>query len=224
MRVMTLANQILSFYKSLSFTAALPNGVDVMNPYLDKDTFELCSKFYKQFYNDNNPRKFIFGINPGRLGGGITGVPFTDPVKLETHCGIQNALPKKTELSADFIYQMVDAYGGAQRFYSRFFISAICPLGFTRKGTNLNYYDDKVLQNAAQEFIVASFQSLLKFPVNRDVCYCLGEGKNYDYFTKLNAKHNFFKKIIPLPHPRFIMQYRRRKISDFINLYIRQLD
>jgi len=220
---MTLADQILSFYKSLFFKNEVPKGVEIMNPYQNMDTFDLCTKFYHQFYNDTNPRKFIFGINPGRLGGGVTGVPFTDPVKLENHCGIINSLPKKTELSADFIYQMIEAYGGAKLFYNHFFISAVCPLGFTKNGINLNYYDDKELQKAADEFIIRSLQEQLKFPVNRDVCFCLGEGKNYEYFSKLNAKHDFVKKIIPLPHPRFIMQYRRKKIPDFINVYIGKL-
>jgi hypothetical protein len=220
---MTLSDQILSFYKSLKFNISIPDEIEVMNPYQDRDVFELCSEFYHKFYNDNNQRTIIFGINPGRLGGGVTGVPFTDPVKLEKFCGIANMLPKKTELSADFIYQMIEEYGGTQLFYSRFFISAVCPLGFTRNGTNLNYYDDKALESAVEKFIITSLQALLTFPVNRDVCYCLGEGKNYNYFTKLNVRHNFFKEIIPLPHPRFIMQYKRKKMLDFINNYIDKL-
>lgn len=220
---MSFAEQILSFYKSLSFNNAVPAGVEVMNPYQDETTFDLCSKFYRKFYSDNSPRTFIFGINPGRLGGGVTGVPFTDPIKLEKFCGIDNTLEKKAELSADFIYQMIDAYGGTKLFYSDYFISAVCPLGFTKDGNNLNYYDDKELQKNAGQFIITSFQSQLKFPVNRDVCFCLGEGKNFEYFKKLNAEHRFFKKIIPLPHPRFIMQYKRKKVTDFINVYIGKL-
>lgn len=221
---MTLASQILSFYKSLSLSAPLPTDIEVMNPYQDAIVFDLCEKFYDRFYNDTNPRRMILGINPGRLGGGVTGIPFTDPIKLETNCGITNTLQKKAELSADFIYAMINSSGGPEKFYNRFFISAVCPLGFTKNGNNLNYYDDKVLEETVKSFIITCLQGQLTFPIDRTVCYCLGEGKNYAYLSKVNAERNFFKEIIPLPHPRFIMQYRRKKITDFINLYIQNFN
>jgi len=72
----------------------------------------------------------LLGINPGRFGSGTTGVSFTDPIKLEKYCGIRNDLVKKAELSADFIYAMIIAYGGLESFYNRFFISSVSPLGF----------------------------------------------------------------------------------------------
>src|SRR5688572_31487076 len=140
---MTLADQILTFYKKLKTPTALPPGVAVMNPFQNPAIFELCEKFYSQFYSDSQPRKIIIGINPGRLGGGVTGIPFTDPNKLETICGIPNSLQKKSELSADFIYTMIQSFGGTQVFYSKFLFSSVCPLGFTKDGINMNYYDDK---------------------------------------------------------------------------------
>jgi hypothetical protein len=63
----------------------------------------------------------------------------------------------------------------------------------------------------------------LNFPISREVCFCLGDGKNYKYLSKLNSEYSFFKKIVPLPHPRFIMQYRRKKIPAFVNMYIQKL-
>ncbi|MFI5224347.1 MAG: DUF4918 domain-containing protein, partial [Nitrospirales bacterium] len=65
----------------------------------------------------------ILGINPGRLGAGLTGIPFTDPLKLQNICGIENTLPKKAELSADFIYTMISAFGGPEAFYKKFYFS-----------------------------------------------------------------------------------------------------
>jgi hypothetical protein len=220
---MTLADQILAFNKSLSLTASLPAGVEVMNPFQEPATFELCRKFYHQFYADDRPRKIILGINPGRLGGGATGIPFTDPMKLEKFCNIPNELPKKTELSSDFIYTLIETYGGPKAFYQEFIFSSVCPLGFTKDGINMNYYDDKNLERAVREFIIESIQAQLNFPVDREVCFCLGEGLNYKYLSKLNTEYSFFKKIIPLPHPRFIMQYRRKKIAEFVNIYIQRL-
>lgn len=217
---MTLAEKIISFYSSLELIGALPKGIEVMNPYKDSYSFELCKQFYYKYYSDNNPRTMILGINPGRFGGGITGIPFTDPVKLEKMCGIPNNLAKKTELSADFIYQMIEAYGGPEKFYGDFYISALSPLGFTKDGKNLNYYDSKELQEKVYPFMVASLQAHLAFGMSQDICFCLGEGQNFKFFAALNTKLDMFKKIVPLSHPRFIMQYRRKHINRFIKDYL----
>jgi hypothetical protein len=53
-----------------------------------------------------------------------------------------------------------------------------------------------------------------------DVCYCLGEGENFKYFSRLNASHGFFKTIVPLAHPRFIMQYRRKRVWEYVETYL----
>jgi len=60
----------------------------------------LVEQFFLQFFNDKYPRSFIFGINSGRFGAGITGISFTDPGNLEEKCGIKNDLDKKHEKAA----------------------------------------------------------------------------------------------------------------------------
>jgi hypothetical protein len=221
---MTFSEHVLTFNKSLTLRTALPDGVDVLNPYHDPVAFDLCAAFYNKFYNDSAARTIILGINPGRFGGGLTGIPFTDPIKLEVECGIRNTLHKKVELSADFIYKIVAAYGGPTKFYQNFYISAVCPLGFTKDAKNLNYYDIKALQESLTDFIVECLNKQLTFGIRRDVAFILGEGENYKFFKKLNDRHNFFKMIYPLPHPRFIMQYRRKRIDEFVQKYIQELD
>lgn len=214
-----LAEKILSFLGQLQ-PPPLPGGVTVMNPYRNEVVWELCKTFYRKFYADAKPRTLVLGINPGRFGGGITGIPFTDPVKLSRYCNIPNSLPQRAELSADFIYQVIEQAGGPQKFYGKVYISAVCPLGFIRNGKNMNYYDDKKLLEAVKDFCVWSLQQQLAFGLNHEKVYCLGEGKNLDFLTRLNERHQFFKEIIPLPHPRFIMQYRRREIKKFIGKYL----
>ncbi|HZH95230.1 MAG TPA: DUF4918 domain-containing protein, partial [Flavisolibacter sp.] len=108
-------------------------------------------------------------------------------------------------------------------FYSSFFIGAVCPLGFVKGGKNINYYDDKELLQVVEPFIVDSMNQLLVPLLNREQCFCIGEEKNFKYLAKLNTAHGWFGKIVPLPHPRFIMQYRRRFVADYIHRYLELL-
>lgn len=220
---MTLADKILDFHKNLQLPQSLPVGVEVMNPFAVNETYNLASKFYHKYYGDQQERHLILGINPGRFGGGITGVPFTDPIKLKDICGIENDLPKKPELSADFIHKVIQEFGGPEQFFNRFYINSVFPLGFTKNGKNLNYYDQPDLQKIAEPHCAESIKTQLDFGMYRDIIFCLGEGKNVAFLNKLNDRHGFVKKIVPLPHPRFIMQYKRKFITDYIELYLKTL-
>jgi hypothetical protein len=221
---MTLAAQILSFYRTLKIKSDLPEGVVVLNPYVNAQSFFYCEQFYNKYYDDREERTIILGINPGRHGGGITGIPFTDPIKLEQYCGIVNPFAKKPELSADFIYTMINAFGGPDVFYRKFYFGSVSPLGFTQGGKNLNYYDIKTLQHSLKPFIVESLLHQLSFNINRAICYCLGEGENFKFLNQLNEELQVFKKIVPLAHPRFIMQYRRKKVSAYVEDYFGKLN
>jgi len=217
------SSHVIEFNKSLNLDITLPKGVVVMNPFEDRIASQLSSEFYTKYYNDTHKRKLILGINPGRLGGGVTGIPFTDPVKLQNNCTMPNDLKKVTEPSAGFIYDMIEAYGGPELFYTTYFIYAVCPLGFTREGVNYNYYDSKELAHAVTPFIISSMNKILDYEVDSDICYCLGNGKNYKFLTKLNEQERFFGKVVPLPHPRWIVQYRRKRYNDFIREYLKVL-
>jgi hypothetical protein len=220
---MTFAEKVLKFYQKLKIAGPLPGGVEVMNPYADAASFEVSRQFYHKFYNDEGQRTLILGINPGRYGAGITGIPFTDPIKLESFFGIQNSLPRKPELSAEFIHRMIAAFGGYEKFFARFFINSVSPLGFVRQGKNLNYYDTPALKKALEPFIRKSISSLVDLGIRREVVFCLGEGENYRCVQKLNLGEKWFKEVVPLSHPRFIMQYRRKFVSDYIDEYLAKL-
>lgn len=210
----------MDFYRQLRPRFKLPGGISIMNPYKVSETLAVANAFYEKYYTDSRRRWWIFGINPGRHGAGITGVPFTDPIRLESPCGIANDFTKKPELSSLFVYQMIDAYGGVEEFYGNYFITAPSPLGYVRDGKNLNYYDDKELLRDCEPFMIACIRKQLETMPTYDVCYCLGEGENFRYFSRLNARHGFFKTIIPLAHPRFIMQYRRKRVGEYAELYV----
>lgn len=184
---------------------------------------KLVHAFLKKFYSDNSPRRLILGINPGRFGAGVTGINFTAPRQLSINCGIPHSLGNSSELSAEFIYEMIEAYGGPAAFYGDYFLTSVSPLGFTMNGINLNYYDDKDLMNMLKSFIVENIRKQISFGFLTDHCICIGGEKNYRYLSKLNEEYLFFEKITSVPHPRFIMQYKRKFKADYINEYLRAL-
>jgi hypothetical protein len=220
---MTFAKRTIHFYRQLAIEEKLPEGIEVMNPYLNADTWQATRAFYEKFYNDNKTRRIIFGINPGRFGAGVTGIPFTDPIRLETACGIPNAFEKKPELSSQFIYLLIDAMGGVTPFYQHYFMGAVSPLGFVKEGKNFNYYDDPKLERHLKSFIVKSMVRQVALGIRTDKCFCLGNGKNYTYLHRLNTELKIFKEIVPLPHPRWIMQYRRKQLQNYVETISRLL-
>ena len=220
---MRFADDILNFLFNLKIPFKLPKDVEVLNAHQRKDVQQVCTSFYKKYYNDDNKRHALIGINPGRFGGGITGVPFTDPIRLEKVCGIRNDFVKKQELSSVFIYDMIEVFGGVEKFYKQFYFSAVSPLGFVKHGKNLNYYDDKILMKRIEPFVIDCMQKQIAFGLHTDICFCIGEGENFKYLKKLNEQQKWFKKIETVSHPRFIMQYRLKRKEEFIQQYIKKL-
>lgn len=215
----TFSDRLINFYNEISLAIPLPE-IGVMNPYSNPVTFDLVKQFFQKYYADHQPRTFIFGINPGRYGAGLTGISFTDPINLEKFCCIPNHLPKKHELSSIFIYQVIEAYGGAEQFFRKFFITAVSPLGFVKDGKNINYYDQPDLREAVTPFAVKCLKNQLEFGANTKVAICLGGDKNFKFLNAINSELKLFKEIIPLEHPRFIMQYRRKSINEFLRKYL----
>lgn len=224
----TFAENVLAFLGGLDITKDLPDGISVLNPYRGNDTvITVVKAFYKKYYNDSNHRHLILGINPGRFGAGVTGIPFTDTIRLEKHCGLSFPGLRSHETSSVFIYEMIDHYGGTKKFYGDFFISAVSPLGFTLKGKNgrvknYNYYDNRELMQAVRGFVTESLGKQMEFGIKRDVCFCLGSGKNYRYLSELNEQFGYFYRVEPLEHPRFIMQYRAKSKDNYIDYYLRR--
>lgn len=126
----TFAQKIIKFNSQLEFDSDLPAGIRIMNPFKEnKDAAEISKQFYQKFYSDNNKRHLILGINPGRFGAGVTGIPFTDTKRLRENCGFDFPGVNTHEPSATFIYEMIEAYGGVEKFYSSFYIHSAFPLG-----------------------------------------------------------------------------------------------
>jgi hypothetical protein len=165
----------------------------------------------------------MLGIDPRRLGAGIKGVNFTAPKQLKENLGIDHPFKISSELSAEFIYEVIDAFGGPVKFYRQWIMGSVCPLGFMKNGINMNYYDDKKLHAALIPFITDKIHQQVSIGFQPDYCICIGGEKNFKFLTALNKENNWFEKIIPLPHPRFIMQYRRKQKDTFIHQYLSAL-
>lgn len=216
----TWAEYLFNLYGNLKPPKNLPDNIEWLYPQKDPVVMKILEQFLHKFYNDNKPRRILLGINPGRFGAGVTGVNFTAPKQLKEFCGIEHPFKNQTELSAEFIYEMITAYGGAEKFYSHFFIGSVCPLGFIKHGKNINYYDDKELLKTVEPFIIKSTEQLLSFNTDFKICFAIGGEKNFKYLRSLNDRFQWFEEIIPLPHPRFVMQYRRKQKEQFIQQYL----
>ncbi len=214
----TFASRALRFYRSLT-APPVPRGVAVMNPYKNRRVMSYVRAFLDDYFADHERRTLVFGINPGRFGAGITGITFTDPVALADFCGVANDLQRKRELSSIFIYDFIHRYGGVRAFYRDFFLTALCPLGFTRDGLNLNYYDIPALARGVEPFIVSSIRRHIAIGGRVDRTIVIGKGKNLQYMLELNARHGFFSEVLSVEHPRSIMQYRRKQLERYLAEY-----
>lgn len=229
MKQKTFSDSILEFNEWLARTSLeLFDNYSISNPFNDKNREqikEITNVFYKKYYNDNNKRYLILGSSPARKGTATTGIPFEDASHLykETGIMIDNFYINKS--SSDFLYDVMEQYGGCEKFYKDFFMSFVCPLGIVNvnsKGNmvNSNYYENKKLENVLYNFIIDSLKKQISFGIDTSICYCIGSGENFKFLTKINERYKFFDKIIALEHPRFIMQYNSKDRNKYLDKYM----
>lgn len=220
---MNFQEKYFNFIDQIDFPKSLSHGVEILDPFKVRETYQLAKTFYDKYYSDNNSRLFLIGINPGRFGAGVTGVPFTDPIRLEEMCGIQNDLHKRQELSSVFVYDVIGAFGGVSAFYSNVFFTSVSPLGFVKDGVNLNYYDIPEVRDFLEPYMVKSLQQQIEIGAFNRIAFSMGKGQNLKYLKYLNKKYSLFEDIQPLPHPRWVMQYRLKRKQEFIDEYVNKI-
>lgn len=224
----TFADRVIDFNRNLQYPGKLPPGFSILNPYLDNpETMQVMERFYRKYYNDSTQRKFIIGINPSRHGAGVTGVPFTDTKRLEAVCGIKMISARTHEVSSVFMYEMIEAMGGAKEFYSEFYINSPFPLAIIRHSKdgqwlNANYYDDPQLFELVKEFMISSLKKHISMGLDTNEVFILGK-KNADFIKKLNHHAKLFGKLNILEHPRYIQQYKSKEKQLYIDKYLRTL-
>lgn len=225
----TFGENVIDFNKNLHYSGTLPDNFRVLNPYMDNpETMKVMKEFYQSFYDDNDERKFLIGINPSRHWAGVTGVPFTDTKRLESACNIRMQSARTHEVSSVFMYDMIEQFGGAQKFYKEFYINSPFPLAIVRKTwewkwLNANYYDDSNLFSAVKEFMIWSLRAHIDLGLDTREVYVLGK-KNADFIQKLNKEALLFWEIITLDHPRYIQQYKFHERMWYIQKYLQVLN
>lgn len=222
--IKTFGENVVEFNRNLKFPGELPEGFEVLNPFFDNaETLKVMSEFYRKFYSDYNRRKFIIGINPSRHGAGVTGVPFTDTKRLENVCGIEMKSAHTHEISSVFIYDVIENFGGAKKFYKEFYINSPFPLAIIRKtvkgNLNANYYDDKNLFEAVKPFMIQSLKEHISLGLDTSEVFILGK-KNAIFIEKINKEEHFFDQLTVLEHPRYIQQYKSKEKQLYIDKYL----
>jgi len=220
---MSFSTKAIKYFCNLKAPHIISSGVEVINPYETDVVKEIVNRFYTKFYDEEKEYIFMIGINPGRFGGGLTGIAFTDPVALRESCEIENNLGNRKELSSKFIYTVAERFGGVNMFFTRVFLTALYPFAIIKDGKNYNYYDDKSLKEKLKAEIIKTIESQIEFGAKRDFAILLGK-RNAEYFYPINEKYKFFKQIFVLEHPRYIMQYKLKQINKYVNKYLRAIN
>ena len=201
----TFSDNVLEFNESLANIALeLFDNYTISNPFSGKNRVqikEITNAFYKKYYNDHNKRYLILGSSPARKGTATTGIPYEDASHLykETGIMIDNFYINKS--SSDFLYDVMEQYGGCEKFYKNFFMSFVCSLGIVNvnsKGNevNSNYYENKKLENALYNFIVDSLKNRLLLELKHLYVIVQEVEKILNFKKKLMNNINFLIRLL----------------------------
>lgn len=223
------SENVKDWHKYLSkIDLTVPSGYQILNPFEGTGQQKIrvsTDLFYQHFYHDKNPRRIIIGSSPARRGSALTGIPFEDSDRIAKITGMKTENYHIQKGSSNFLERVMEEFGGIKKFYSTFYMTFVCPVGIEKRSdkgrlTNVNYYENKKLLLSLQTTIIESLKMQLDFGIDNSTCYCIGSGENYKYLTRLNSEFRFFERIIPLEHPRFIMQYNSNKTEYYLKKYL----
>lgn len=216
----TFGDDIGRFLTTLRWSVELPPEFTLLDPYASAEVRRVVTEFCRRFYTGTHLRLGMWGINPGRLGAGLTGLCFTDPVSLRDQLGIASTIDGRREPSATFVGMVIEAYGGPEAFYHDVYLGAISPLGFVRQGSNVNFYDDPTLSRAIVPFVQSCLETQMAAGLRSRPSVLLGSGALRQFVERTLQPRGLLDGAVVLEHPRFIMQYRRRHVDDYVRRYV----
>lgn len=215
---MSIRNEVINFYKNFAPPPHLPADLELVNPYEHAERSEAIEAFYAKFFDDNNVRVHILGINPSRMNQTATGVNYTDGFALEEYCGIHNNFSKNRELTSNFFYKVVQAMGGASDFFARVFPWAMMPVTVTKKSNYANYYGNDVVEDL-KDLVEENVRWTSKLPSTGKLVI-LGSGENHKFFEEMQGSPFGYNEVRVVPHPRWVMQYNSSKLDHYIDQYV----
>lgn len=210
---MNVLQQNLDRYLTHDFLRLLgDDGIVVLSDFVKNP--EGISAFWRKYYGDAIPRVMICGINPGRFGAGMTGIPFMDFMSLSRLIpGIDR---EETEKSASFFFQVVCLFG-VETFFRTFYVSNFSSVGYMKEGGNLNYYD---LPPAALAVVERNFITEIGI-VKPTHIISLGESVQQSVRKLLPASVDCSLR---LPHPSWVATYRANEMDQWALRYLEVLE
>ena len=166
----TFAQKVIEYNDKISnISIELPKGFRVVNPFNGENRTkvkDISKIFYTNYYDDNNNRSLIIGSSPAKRGTGVTGIPFEDSINLQKETGILIDEYYISKSSSEFIYNVIEEYGGRNAFYSDFYMNFVCPIGIVKnsvKGNeiNCNYYESKKLKEKLYSLIITNIEEII---------------------------------------------------------------
>lgn len=197
-----------------AFTGLLQeHGITILQDFLEYRPN--AEQFIQQYLPEPLPQTVILGLNPGRSGAGLTGIPFLDFRSLANLLP-DTPLPRNdTEPSANFFHRVVQNVG-VEKFYRTFYVSNVAAVGFLRDGKNCNYPE---LPTAAQRVIEERFLAeMAQLQPKRIIAL----GREVEA-TVQRLFPDDSVRISHLPHPSWIMTYRLREAQSWVRRYTQML-
>ncbi len=213
----TFGLRVMAYYDNLERFRWVTPEVAILSPIADDERRRAMAAFCHEFYSDNQNRVFWLGINPSRVRRTSTGVPYTDGFALQEICGIPNGFNKSRELTSDFFYRFVNAYGGPEAFYRRHYAGAAFPLSILRKEKYCNYYDRNLPDEISKSIpgMVARQAEI----GHAGVLVIVGSGQNAKILKRINDKLGIFSDVLVVEHPRYVMQYKSAELERYLEKF-----
>lgn len=198
----TIVEEYFDFYeifKNKYFEELQSKNFGILSCFLDNKIH--INEFHKKYIQPNSPKVVICGINPGRFGAGLTGIPFIDFESLSKM--LPNIENKGSERSAKFFFSVIQEFG-IEDFYQKFHVTNLSWYGFNQldKGKNVNYYS---IPTDIQIYLIDKFVEEMDF-INPEFIIPLSENVYWELLCL--KKRNKIKAEIGtrLYHPAYAIR------------------
>lgn len=171
-------------------------------------------RYYEKYVSKNKPKIVLCGINPGRFGAGLTGIPFIDFKSLSKMLNDINRT--ETEQSAQFFFRVIEKIG-KERFYQNCYVTNISKFGFAEQGKsrNVNYYD---LPKNTQRWLLDRFCEEMNF-INPNIIIPLSQNVEHSLNLLKDEGKLSFNIGERINHPSWVMTYRKNDEDIWIKKY-----